>query len=136
VGVTPVTYGDGLRDRLRALAPDAFIDTYGDGYVDLAVDLGVPGDRIDTIIDYPAAQKHGAKAEGSSTASSADVLAYMASLVAWGTIVLPISAVYPLGLVKDAYRELAERHTRGKIVLATELADEAGRQGPAVVTPS
>jgi NADPH:quinone reductase-like Zn-dependent oxidoreductase len=136
VGVTPVTYGDELRDQLRALAPDAFIDTYGDGYVDLAVDLGVPGDRIDTIIDYPAAQKHGAKAEGSSTASSADVLAYMASLVAWGTILLPVTAVYPLGLVKEAYTELAERHTRGKIVLSTELADGAGRQGLAVVMPS
>jgi NADPH:quinone reductase len=132
-GITPVTYGDGLEDQLRAAAPDgldAFIDTYGNGYVDLAVELGVPGDRIDTIIDYAAAQQHGAKAEGSSTASSADVLAYMAELVAWGTIVLPVAAVYPLGRVREAYTELAERHTRGKIVLSMELPDDAGRQGP------
>jgi NADPH:quinone reductase-like Zn-dependent oxidoreductase len=133
VGVTPVTYGDALKDQLRAAAPDgldAFIDTFGDGYVDLAVELGVPGDRIDTIIDRAAAQKHGAKAEGSSAASSADVLARMAELVAWGTIVLPVAAVYPLGQVREAYAELAERHTRGKIVLSTELPDDAGRQGP------
>jgi NADPH:quinone reductase-like Zn-dependent oxidoreductase len=134
VGVTPVTYGDGLADRLRAAAPDgvdAFIDTYGQGYVDLAVELGVAPDRIDTIIDYPAAARHGAKTEGSSTASSADVLARMAELLAWGTIVMPIAAVYPLAGVREAYAELADRHTRGKIVLSMELPDNAGRQGPA-----
>ena len=134
VGVTPVTYGDGLADRLRAAAPDgldAFIDTFGGGYVVLAVDLGVPTDRIDTIIDFPAVQKYGVKGEGSSLASSADILARLAELVAWGTLVLPIAAVYPLARVRDAYAELAERHTRGKIVLSLELPDDAGRQGPA-----
>jgi NADPH:quinone reductase-like Zn-dependent oxidoreductase len=134
VGVTPVTYGDGLTDQLRVAAPDgldAFIDTHGNGYVDLAVELGVPAERIDTIIDYGAAQKHGAKMDGSSTASSADILAHLAGLAAWGTLVVPVAAVYPLGLVKQAYAELARRHTRGKIVLSTELPDDAGRQGPA-----
>jgi NADPH2:quinone reductase len=134
VGVTPVTYGDGLTDQLRVAAPDgldAFIDTYGNGYVDLAVELGVPAERIDTIIDYGAAQKHGAKTDGSSTASSADILAHLAGLAAWGTLAVPVAAVYPLGLVQQAYAELARRHTRGKIVLSTELPDDAGRQGPA-----
>ncbi|MBO0731930.1 MAG: NADP-dependent oxidoreductase, partial [Acidimicrobiaceae bacterium] len=48
VGVTPVSYGDGLADRLRAAAPngiDAFIDCFGGGYVELAVSLGVATDR-------------------------------------------------------------------------------------------
>ena len=134
VGVTPVTYGDGLADRLRAAAPDgldAFIDTFGGGYVELAVELGLPTDRIDTIIDFPAVQKYGVKGEGSSDASSADILARLADLAAWGTLVLPIAAVYPLAKVRDAYAELAERHTHGKIVLSLELPDDAGRQGPA-----
>ena len=40
VGVTPVAYGDGLAQRIRAAAPsgvDAFIDTFGEEYVRLAV---------------------------------------------------------------------------------------------------
>jgi hypothetical protein len=40
----PVPYGDGVADRIRAAAPggvDAFIDTHGDGYVELALVLGV-----------------------------------------------------------------------------------------------
>jgi NADPH:quinone reductase len=131
VGVTPVAYGDGLADRLRAAAPDgldAFIDTFGNGYVDLAVELGLPVDRIETIIDFAAVQKYGIKGEGSSDASSVDVLSRVAELVSWGRLVMPIAAVYPLSRVKDAYTELARRHSRGKIVLSTELADDAGRQ--------
>ena len=131
VGVTPVAYGDGLEGRLREAAPagiDAFIDTYGDGYVDLAVTLQVDPARIDTIIDYAAAAKHGAKAEGSSTASDAEILAFLAEEVAWGRVSLPVAAVYPLEAIKEAYTELARRHTRGKIVLSLELPPDAGRQ--------
>ena len=131
VGAIPVAYGDDLGDRLRKVVPagiDAFIDTYGQGYVDLAVELGVDLARINTVADFPAAQRTGAKAEGSSSASDAEILAFMAGEVAWGRIVMPIAAVYPLDAVRDAYTELGARHTRGKIVLATELPANAGRQ--------
>ena len=131
VGVIPVAYGDDLAERLRKVVPsgiDAFIDTYGNGYVDLAVELGVDPSRIDTIIDYPAAQRTGAKTEGSSAGSDAEILAFVAEEVAWGRVVLPVAAVYPLEAVRDAYTELEARHTRGKIVLSMELPPDAGRQ--------
>jgi NADPH:quinone reductase-like Zn-dependent oxidoreductase len=83
--------------------------------------------RINTVIDYAAAQKAGAKIEGSSTASDAEILGFLAGELAWGRILLPIAAIYPLDAVRDAYTELAARHTRGKIVLATELPANAGR---------
>jgi NADPH:quinone reductase-like Zn-dependent oxidoreductase len=124
IGAEPVLYGDGLGERLRALAPggiDAFVDAFGGGYVDLAVGLGVPPARIDTIIDFAAAARYGAQRAGSAQGSSAAVLAHMAGLVAWGEIIVPLTAVYPLPQVADAYRELARRHTRGKIALATEV---------------
>jgi NADPH:quinone reductase-like Zn-dependent oxidoreductase len=120
IGVTPVAYGDGMRERINVAAPDgvdAFIDTYGSGYVDAAIDLGVSPDRINTIIDFRAAQRHGAHTDGMSTASTADVLAHVANLVADGDMTLPIDATFPLDEVRDAYTELAKRHTRGKIVL-------------------
>jgi NADPH:quinone reductase len=134
VGVTPVPYGDGLADRLRAAAPDGldvFVDTYGGGYVQLAVEeLRLPVERIDTVADFAAVGTYGVKGDGSAAGSDAGILAELAGLLAWGTIVLPIAAVYPLGRVKDAYAELAKRHSRGKIVLSTRLPDDAGRQGP------
>jgi NADPH2:quinone reductase len=119
-GVTPIAYGDGLADRLRAAAPkgiDAFIDLFGPEYVQLAVDLGIPADRIETIISREKAQEVGAKTEGSGDASTTEVLAEMADLVASGQIEIPIAATYPLEKVRDAYAQLEQRHTRGKIVL-------------------
>jgi NADPH:quinone reductase-like Zn-dependent oxidoreductase len=123
LGVEPVAYGDGLADRLRALAPnglDAFIDLFGSGYVDLALELGVTRDRIDTIIDFAAAQKYGVKADGSAEAASLETLAHVANLIAWGEIAMPLSAIYPFAALHDAYVDLARRRARGKIVLALD----------------
>ncbi len=119
-GVIPVTYGDGVEDRIRAASGrkvDAFIDTFGGGYVELALKLGVAPNRVDTIIDFAAAAKYGVKTEGNYEGATADVLAQLAALLAAGRLEIPIAKVYPLAGVRDAYRELEQRHTRGKIVL-------------------
>jgi NADPH2:quinone reductase len=119
-GAEPIAYGDGVADRLRAAAPDgidAFIDLFGPDYVQLAVDLGVAPERIETIISFEKADEVGAKAEGSMTASTPEALGEIAALVASGAIEVPIAATYPLDRVQDAYAELEQRHTRGKIVL-------------------
>ena len=105
---------------MREAAPDgidAFVDLFGPEYLHLAVDLGIPRDRIETIISFSDAQELGTKAEGSQTATSREVLAEMAGLVADGRIELPVAATYPLERVQEAYAELEQRHTRGKIVL-------------------
>jgi NADPH:quinone reductase-like Zn-dependent oxidoreductase len=118
-GVVPVAHGDGLVDRIRAAAPtvDAFIDLFGDGYVDVALALGVPPDRIDTIIDFAAVEEHGVKADGNAVGARPEVLVELAALLAEGELELPVAATYPLERAQDAYRELERRHTRGKIVL-------------------
>jgi NADPH:quinone reductase-like Zn-dependent oxidoreductase len=119
-GVVPVTYGDGVAERIREAADggvDALIDTFGSGYVDLAIALGVAPERIDTIIDYDAAARHGAKTDASAVGTSAAVLAELAQLIAEGRLEIPIAGVYPLDRVRDAYLELEQRHTLGKIVL-------------------
>ncbi|SPM33514.1 NADPH:quinone reductase or related Zn-dependent oxidoreductase [Mycobacterium rhizamassiliense] len=119
-GVTPIAYGDGLADRLREAAPDgidAFIDLFGPDYVQLAVDLGVAPQRIDTIISFAKAGEVGAKTEGSTDASTPEVLAEIAELIATGAVDLDVAATYPLDRVADAFAELEKRHTHGKIVL-------------------
>ncbi|MEW2503623.1 NADP-dependent oxidoreductase [Amycolatopsis sp. CA-161197] len=118
--VLPVAYGEGLEERLREVTGgkvDAFIDTYGDGYVELALRLGVYTGRIDTVIDFAAAQKYNVKTEGNMAAASAEVMRDLAALVDKGLLEVPVAATYPLARVQDAYRELERRHTRGKIVL-------------------
>ena len=119
-GVIPVVYGEGQADRVREASDgevDAFIDTFGSGYVELALDLGVRPERIDTISDFAAVEKHGVKAEGAAEAASAGVLAELAGMISEGNLEVPIAKVYPLAEVREAYRKLEQRHTRGKIVL-------------------
>jgi NADPH:quinone reductase-like Zn-dependent oxidoreductase len=121
-GVVPVNYGDDLADRLRAASPsgriDAFLDFFGDGYVELAVNqLGVAPDRVDTIIDFAAVEKFGVQAAGNADASSAAVLAELAASVAAGELEVPIAGVFALDDVQRAYRTLEQQHTRGKLVL-------------------
>jgi NADPH:quinone reductase-like Zn-dependent oxidoreductase len=121
-GVIPVNYGDNLAERLRAASPsgriDAFLDLFGGGYVEMAVnDLGVAPARVDTIIDFPAVAKLGVQAAGNADAASAAVLAKLADMVAAGELEVPIAGVFSLDDVQSAYRSLEQQHTRGKLVL-------------------
>ena len=130
-GGIPVAYGEGMAERIKAAAAqeseaaqgsapgkiDAFIDTYGHGYVDLALALGVSPERIDTIIDFEAAKKYHVKTEGNAQGAKASVLAELANLIDKGRLEIPIAKIYNLNDVRDAYQELEKRHTHGKIVL-------------------
>jgi NADPH:quinone reductase-like Zn-dependent oxidoreductase len=119
-GVVPVTYGEGVADRIRAASGgtvDAFVDTYGGDYVELALSLGVQPDRIDTIANFAAREKYGVKTDGSAVGGTAEVLAELAELVAKGQLEVPIAAAYPLAEVRAASTELERGHTLGKIVL-------------------
>ncbi|MER6221176.1 NADP-dependent oxidoreductase [Streptomyces sp900105755] len=120
-GVVPVLYGEGAADRIRKAADgkhvDAFIDTFGDGYVDMAVDLGVRPERINTIRDWRAAARVGARTYGEGSAAAAVVVGELARLAARGDLDVPIARVYPLDQVREAFRDLERGHAQGKIVL-------------------
>jgi NADPH:quinone reductase-like Zn-dependent oxidoreductase len=118
--IVPVTYGEGQADRIRDASDgkvDAFIDTFGSGYVDLALELGVAPERINTIIDFEAVQRHGVKSQGTHAIANAELLAELAALVADGSIEVPVTRTYELDQIREAFTELAARRTRGKIVL-------------------
>lgn len=119
-GVVPIEYGEGVAERIRQASGgsvDAFIDMVGDGYVDLAVELGVRPARINTIRDWQAAAKVGARTDGEGAAACAVVVGELARLAARGELEVPIARTYPLERVQDAFRELERGHTHGKIVL-------------------
>lgn len=121
-GAIPVNYGEDLPARLRAAAPsgriEALLDFFGGGYVAMAVeDLEIPPDRIDTVIDFEAVERFGVLSAGGADASTAAVVAELAALVAQGALEVPIAGVFALDDVRDAYREIEQRHTHGKVVL-------------------
>jgi len=122
-GVIPVNHGDAIGPRLKSAAPahriDAFLDFFGQGYVELAVrELGVSPKRVNSVIDFGAVEKFGTQSAGSAAAANAGVLAELAALIVNGKLEIPIAATYRLAAVRDAFRDLEQRHTRGKIVLA------------------
>jgi hypothetical protein len=62
-----VTYGEGQEERIREAAGgkvDTFIDTFGSGYVELALELGVRPERINTIADFAAVEEYGVSPRG------------------------------------------------------------------------
>jgi NADPH:quinone reductase-like Zn-dependent oxidoreductase len=122
-GVLPVAYGDDAADRIRAAVPagaqvDAFLDTYGGDYVELALtDLKVSPERVDTVVRFDAAEKYGVKVDGNAAGASASTLSELATLVAAKDLEVPLARTYPLSEVRAAYEQLAKGHLRGKIVL-------------------
>ena len=115
LGAEPVAYGDGLVDRLRALARagvTAAIDLYGTEAALAARALGVPDERITTI----AAQVDGiAAANGANAAPGA--IEEIARLVAAGQLRVPIAERFPVAQIRAAVELQARRHVHGKVVI-------------------
>ncbi|MEU9170754.1 NADP-dependent oxidoreductase, partial [Streptomyces sp. NPDC048420] len=103
-GVVPVAYGEGVTERIRKAAGgsvDAFVDTFGEGYVKLAVELGVRPERINTIRDWRTAARVGARTYGEGSAACAVVVGELARLAARGELEVPVARVYPLDEVRE-----------------------------------
>jgi NADPH:quinone reductase-like Zn-dependent oxidoreductase len=115
LGAEPVVYGDGLADRVRALAPGgvtAALDLHGTETVHTARELGVPDDRICTI----AAQVDGVPAANGANAAPG-ALEEIARLVASGQLQVPIAESFPVEQIRRAAELQAGRHVHGKIVI-------------------
>jgi NADPH:quinone reductase-like Zn-dependent oxidoreductase len=118
LGVTAIAVASPASQRLVAAGIDGWVDFFGGGYVEAAVRLGVAPEKIDTIIDFQAAQAHpGVQVKGTHDVGSAALLTELAGMVADGRLQVPIAATFPLEQVQAAFTELERRHTHGKIVL-------------------
>jgi NADPH:quinone reductase-like Zn-dependent oxidoreductase len=118
LGAEPVTYGPGLADRVRALAPDgvsAATDLFGTETVEAALGLGVPPERISTIAAGPN-PPGGVRATGGSDADPAD-LKRLTDAILDGRLTVPVAATFPIEQIREAAALLTGRHVHGKIVI-------------------
>ncbi|MBV9684675.1 MAG: NADP-dependent oxidoreductase [Solirubrobacterales bacterium] len=121
LGAEPTTYGDGLTERVRTLAPggvDAALDAAGGGALPALIELaGDPG-RVVTIADYPGAQETGAQFSGGMGSGRAlHALREIGEVIESGQFTLPVAQTFPLEQIAEAHRLSEAGHVRGKLVL-------------------
>ncbi|MEU7798828.1 NADP-dependent oxidoreductase [Micromonospora arborensis] len=115
LGATPTSYGDGLTDRVRALAPggvDVALDAAGGAALDACLDLVADRDRIGTLVDFARADKLGVRPLRSQR--SAQRLQAITDLYRTGRLTLTVSQTFPLDRIADAHRRIDTGHARGK----------------------
>ncbi|MEO6089308.1 MAG: NADP-dependent oxidoreductase [Umezawaea sp.] len=118
LGAIPVTYGDGLADRVRALAPqgvDAVFDAAGQDALDVSIELLGGIDRIVTITDLRAFDL-GVVFSGASRQFGAQLADY-AKLVANNALGVRLAATFALADAGNAHELSETGHAGGKVVL-------------------
>ncbi|MCG0285626.1 NADP-dependent oxidoreductase [Streptomyces sp. PSAA01] len=120
LGAEPTTYGEGLAERVRALAPngvDAVLDLVGGDTLTVSAELLAPGGRLASIAD-PAVLGLG----GHYVFVRPDPgdLQDLTDLAERGALGVEVAAVFPLQKTADAQRLSMEGHVRGKIAIAVD----------------
>jgi NADPH:quinone reductase-like Zn-dependent oxidoreductase len=116
----PVAYGEGLVERVRALAPDgvdAALDVAGSGVLPELIDLAGGPEHVVTIADFAGAQEHGVAFSRGDTGRAVYALADIGELIESGRFSLPVAQTFPLAEIAQAHRVSEDGHARGKLVL-------------------
>ena len=118
LGAIPTTYGDGLVERVRALAPtgvDAAFDAAGHGALRASTELVAHRERIATIVDFDVADALGLR--GIRSRRSAERLAELTGMYDRGELRVHVRRTFPLHEAAAAHREVERGHGWGKVVL-------------------
>lgn len=123
VGAEPVAYGEGMVDRVRALAPDGVdlaLDVAGSGVLPELTELaGGRPEHVLTIADYAGAERYGVRFSRGDTGRALYVLGEIGELIESGRFILPTVQTFPLADVELAHRA-GEEGVRGKLVLVVD----------------
>ena len=118
LGAEPVTYGDGLAERVRELAPEgvtAVLDLVGGEALEVSADLLAPGGRLTSVREPDKVKELGGRyvfvrPDGAQ-------LAELSRLVDTGRLRIPIHETFPMERAADAQRLVEGGHVHGKVVL-------------------
>ena len=120
IGAEPVSYGDGLLDRVRAIAPhgvDAVLDASGRGEIPLSIELAGGPERVLTLVAFDAADTGIRVFAGGTGDERGPALREIVSLIEKGTLTVPIWRAFPLDETAAALQASDAGHLRGKIVV-------------------
>ena len=125
LGATPVSYGDGLTDRIRVLAPDgvdAVIDTAGsDEAIDVSVGLVRDPSRLVTTVPGPRVGEAGFRIVGALGPEGMEprkrARGFLVDLAGSGDVRVRIARTYALSEAASAHADLRNPHAAGKFIL-------------------
>jgi len=121
LGAEPTTYGEGLVERVREIAPDgvdAALDAAGGGALPALVELTGDPERVITIADYAGAQETGVQFSGGmGTGRALHALRDISAPIEAGQFSLPVAQTFPLEQIAEAHRLSETGHVRGKLIL-------------------
>ncbi len=121
LGAEPTTYGPGLAQRVRELAPDSVdnaLDASGGGALPDLVELTGGPENVVTIADYSGAQETGVSFTGGpGTERAFHALRDITPMIEAGAFQLPVAGTYSLDQIAEAHRAGEAGHAPGKLVL-------------------
>ncbi|MCG7599921.1 NADP-dependent oxidoreductase [Halomonas sp. McH1-25] len=116
LGAEPVTYGEGLAERVRELAPDGVdlaVDFVG-GVLDVTRTVLRDGGRHGSIVDPSVTEAGGLWAW---VHPDGEDLQALADLVDQGKVTVNVAETFPLEQAAEAFRLNQGGHVRGKVVV-------------------
>ncbi|MEC3997087.1 NADP-dependent oxidoreductase [Actinacidiphila sp. DG2A-62] len=121
LGAEPVTYGDGMTERVYALAPngvDVALDIAGSGVLPQLIDMAGGAQNVITLADFHGAKEHGVHfSNGFVDGHGFDSLATIGELIESGRFWLPVDRTFPLADIAEAHRVSESGRVRGRLVL-------------------
>ena len=127
LGGEPVAYGDGLADRVRALAPagvTAAVDAVGtDEALDVSLELVADRRRVATLANFARGPEAGIAVLGSGPGADPGTelrnaaRLRLTALVEAGRLRVTVARTFPLDDVAAAHRDGMTGHSHGKLVL-------------------
>jgi NADPH:quinone reductase-like Zn-dependent oxidoreductase len=119
IGATPVLYGRGLAERVRAAAGgpvDAVFDVAGRTPVEELISLAPEPSQVLSIANFAAGQAGARVTGGDADSHPMQALAQVAELLAQNKLVIKVQT-FPFDRAAEAYRISQSGHVRGKLVL-------------------
>ena len=126
LGAEPVTYGEGLVGRVRALAPsgvDLALDVAGNGVLPELIGLAGGPEHVVTVADFEGARAYGVRFSSGDSGRALYALAEIGGLIESGRFAPPAVRTFPLTEIAEAHR-ISEQGARGKLVLVIEDSHE------------
>ena len=119
IGATPVLYGEGVAERVRAAAGgpvDAVFDVAGKTPAEELISLAPEPSQMVSIANFAAGQAGARVTGGGADSRPMEALAQVADLLAQNKLVIKVQT-FPFDRAAEAYRISQAGHVRGKLVL-------------------